>query len=339
MVAGINNPQVSAWLAAHVTDSTPPFTFTLIAGGHSNLTYRCTDAAGRHLVLRRPPLGQVLQSAHDVGREHRLMAALAGSGVPVPCVHGLCTDATVNDGPFMLMAYVEGVVLHDAAAAALAPPADRRALSEHVIDVLAALHRVDPNAVGLGDLGRHDGYVARQIKRWTQQWEATRTDPLPAMDAASRLLTAGIPAQLGTAIVHGDYRLGNLLVADGRVQAVLDWELCTLGDALADLGYLLNHWADVGEAAIGISEQLPTSIGGFMSRADMLARYAAQSGRDVSQIDYYRALALWRTAAIRQGVYRRYVGGAMAGQPRVGLEEMRLSVAHCAEAALELLGR
>jgi aminoglycoside phosphotransferase (APT) family kinase protein len=191
--------------------------------------------------------------------------------------------------------------------------------------------------VGLSDLGRHAGYVARQLKRWTAQWEATRDAALPAMDEAARLLGTRLPAQQGTAIVHGDYRLGNMLVARGRIAAVLDWELCTLGDALADVGYIMNHWPTPDEVTPTPSERLPTHAGGFPSRSEFIAHYARHSTRDLQHIDYYRALAHWRTAAIRQGVYKRYAEGAMAGRPRLDLENLRTSVARCAEAALALL--
>ena len=335
--AGIDVERVQRWLTEHVADFTPPGEFTLIAGGHSNLTYACADATGRRWVLRRPPLGRVLASAHDVAREHRLMAALADSAVPVPAVLGLCEDISVNDAPFMLMAYVDGCVLHDATAADALATSERQAIGLHAATVLAALHAIDPSTVGLGDLGRHDGYVARQLKRWTAQWEATRDTPLAAMDDVARLLATRLPAQQGTAIVHGDYRLGNMLVAQGRIAAVLDWELCTLGDALADLGYIMNHWPAPGEATPSPTERLPTHAGGFPSRAAFIARYAQHSTRDLNHIDYYRALAHWRTAAIRQGVYKRYAEGAMAGRPRLDLEDLRTSVARYADAALALL--
>jgi aminoglycoside phosphotransferase (APT) family kinase protein len=238
-IEGIHGDAVSAWFEAHIAGARGPFTFSLIAGGHSNLTYAVDDAAGQRFVLRRPPLGHVLQSAHDVAREHRIISALAGSAVPVAPALGLCEDLAVNEAPFYVMRFVEGAVLHDADSARDLPAEARAAIGDDVVDVLAALHAIDPDAVGLGTLGRKEAYIARQLKRWTTQWENSKQREIPAMDAARALLGERLPEQVGATIVHGDYRLGNMIVADGKIQGVLDWELCTLGDPLADVGYLL----------------------------------------------------------------------------------------------------
>ena len=336
---GIAAPAVTAWLAAHVPALTPPLEFRLLAGGHSNLTYALYRSRGADLVLRRPPLEHVLESAHDMAREHRIISALAGSGVPVAPTHGLCEDPAVNGAPFYVMTFVPGTVLHDRTVAAGLSMAERVAISDDTVDVLARLHALDPAALGLADLGRHEGYIARQLKRWTRQWEATRTHPIPAMEHCARLLAERMPAQVGVAIVHGDFRLGNFIVADGRIRAVLDWELCTLGDALADIAYLMNSWVTAEQTIAGVDEHMPTVAGGFLARADLLARYARASGRDVSHIDYYRAFSYWRIAAIRQGVYKRYVEGAMGNAREVDLDQFRRSVEACAQAALELLER
>ncbi|MGR8919467.1 MAG: phosphotransferase family protein [Gammaproteobacteria bacterium] len=335
---GINAEAVTRWLADCVPSLSAPLSFELIAGGHSNLTYAVTDAAGRRYVLRRPPLGHVLESAHDMAREHRVVSALGASGVPVAPTYGLCQDPAVNGAPFFVMGFVEGIVLHDAAAAALLAPGERQSLAAHVADVLAMLHAIEPDAVGLGELGRREGYIARQLKRWTRQWEATETHPIPAMDATRRLLEERLPAQVGAGIVHGDYRLGNFIVDGGRIRAVLDWELCTLGDPLADVAYLMNTWVSAENAIPGVDDTLPTTIGGFGSRAELAERYAAASGRDLSAIDYYRAFSYWRIAAIRQGVYKRYLEGAMGEREGVDLELFKNGVQRCAEAALVLLG-
>jgi aminoglycoside phosphotransferase (APT) family kinase protein len=335
---GIDAAPVSAWLAANVAGLRPPFAFALIAGGHSNLTYAVRDVAGRTVVLRRPPLGAVLATAHDMGREHRIIASLAGSGVPVPPALGLCSDAAVNGAPFYVMAFVEGVVLDLGTTVERYIPrqGDRRGLGRHVIEVLARLHALDVDAIGLGALGRREGYVPRQLKRWRTQWEQSKTRELPAMEEVYDALASAIPEQHGSGVVHGDYRLGNMLTgADARIAAVLDWELCTLGDPLADLGYLMNNWAEPGESgpeARGAA-LAPTVAGGFPSRREMLAHYQERSGRDVAQVDYYRAFSYWRLAAIVEGVLARYLKGVMgkAGDTSA----FRLQVDGLAAAALE----
>lgn len=331
---GIDDERVTAWLVAELQQVTPPFSIRLIAGGHSNLTFGVTDAAGRRMVLRRPPLGHVLESAHDMAREHRIIAALADSSVPVAVALGLCEDRSVNGAPFYIMGFVDGVVLNDAATAAELPLVERRQLGLNMADVLVALHGIDPDAVGLGSLGRKEAYLERQLKRWTKQWEAAKTHEVAEMDAARTLLAERMPEQLGAAIVHGDYRLGNMLTGDGRIRAVLDWELCTLGDPLADVGFLMNDWVQPGEVENTIA---PTSAGGFPTREEMLARYAAGTGRDLSAIGYYRAFQHWRLAAIGQGVYKRYLVGAMGKDRDFDLDKHRDSVTHRASAALQLL--
>jgi aminoglycoside phosphotransferase (APT) family kinase protein len=332
---GINSESVTAWMRTQIPDLVPPLEFTLIAGGHSNLTYRCVDARGSAFVLRRPPLGHVLESAHDMGREHRIISALdQAGGVPVAPTHGLCADVAVNGAPFYLMGFVTGTVLHDAASAESMPLAERQALGLHVIDVLAELHGIDPDAVGLGDLGRKEAYLARQLKRWNKQWEASKTHEIPEMEATSQLLEARMPAQVGASIVHGDYRLGNMMVGGGRIRAVLDWELCTLGDPLADVGYLLNDWLEPGDVG---AETKPTGAPGFPTRAELTARYAAATGRDLAHINYYRAFSHWRLAAIGQGVYKRYLVGAMGENRGMDLTSYKSSVQARAAAALALL--
>lgn len=338
MTEGINEANVTAWLAAHVPALVPPVDYVLIAGGHSNLTYSARDAAGHCYVLRRPPLGHVLESAHDMGREYRVVHALRDSGVPVAPTHGLCLDAQINGASFFVMDFVEGMVPHDDQAAAAIPAAERIALSTDVAEVLARLHLIDPDAVGLGDLGRKENYVARQLKRWAQQWEQTRTEPVPEMEDALRLLGERMPAQVGASIVHGDYRLGNFIVAGGRIQAVLDWELCTLGDPLADLGYLLNTWMAPEERRGDAEDSMPTTAGGFSTRETLVARYAELTGFDLEHIDYYRAFQQWRLAAIRQGVYKRYLVGAMGSARDFDLEGYKQIIERKAQIAVELLG-
>ena len=216
---GIDEAPVSAWLSAHVPGVEPPFSFALIAGGRSNLTYEVTDAAGRHVVLRRPPLGHVLATAHDMAREHRIISALVGTAVPVPTTLALCTDTEVNGSPFYVMSFVDGVVLDSAEKGAALSLAARRDVAFDLVDVLAELHLVDVDAVGLGDLAKRTGYVERQLKRWSAQWRDSRTRELPAIEEVEAGLRARIPDQQAVTIAHGDYRFGNCLVdpAVGRL--------------------------------------------------------------------------------------------------------------------------
>lgn len=334
---GIDHDRVSDWLTGHVEGANPPYRFELITGGRSNLTFLVTDGAGARYVLRRPPTGHVLATAHDMEREHRLITAVGRTNVPVPRTLGLCTDATVNGAPFYVMSYVEGEVLDAPEKARLLPEALRRPTAEHLIDVLADLHAADVDEIGLGDLARKDGYVERQIKRWTTQWESSKTRELPAIDEVAAHLAAHIPEQQGVAVAHGDYRFGNVLtdVTQGRIAAVLDWELCTLGDPLADVGYLGVYW--VGEDGEGRHND-PTSAPGFPSYAEMVARYASRTGRDVSGIGYYVAFSSFRLAVISEGVYARYVNGAMADQvdPAI-LDQFRQGTEDLARKALASL--
>jgi aminoglycoside phosphotransferase (APT) family kinase protein len=311
---GINDATLVPWLEANVAGLRGPLTYTLIAGGRSNITYRVDDADGRAFVLRRPPLKQVLATAHDMGREHRIISALGPTDVPVPATYAYCDDPAVNGAPFYVMEFVEGhVVRNRKKAEALLTESARRRAGESLIDVLGAIHAVDPDAVGLGELGRKDGYIARQLKRWHGQLEhATSAVPQVLHDVHARL-AAGIPEQGPAAIAHGDFRLDNcLLDDDGRVQAVLDWELCTLGDPLADLGLLLVYWGEPGEDLPEDIVGYPTTTPGFLRRQDLVDLYADRTGRDVSQVGFYTAFGYWKLACILQGVSDRYRDGAMA---------------------------
>jgi aminoglycoside phosphotransferase (APT) family kinase protein len=335
-VPGIDEGPVTAWLAERQPELRPPLTFELIAGGHSNLTYSVRDAEGHRYVLRRPPLGHVLPTAHDMAREHRIISALSGSSVPVPPAVGLCTDESVNGAPFFVMRFVDGEVVRDLAAAERVLPLPARAAAgRELASVLARLHATDPDQVGLGELGRRDGYLARQLDRWYGQWRRSKDRELPLIDEVYRRLAAEVPPQRGAGIVHGDYRLDNCILGpDGAVRAVLDWELCTLGDVLADLGITLVYWAEPGDTSPS-SLGRPTAAPGFPSREEFLTTYAQASGRDVSGIDYYRAFGYWKLACILQGVYVRYVAGAMG---QVGaVAEMPRQIDSLAEAAAAML--
>jgi aminoglycoside phosphotransferase (APT) family kinase protein len=317
----------------------PPLRFVRLPGGHSNLTYRVTDAAGRSVVLRRPPLGDLLPTAHDMSREWRFITALHPTPVPVAEPLGFCADPDVTGKHFYVMAYVEGHVLHSTEIAEqVYGPAERRTAGESLIDVLAAMHAVDPDEAGIGDVARKEGYIARQLKRWYAQWNASRTRELEAVDEVHGELAATIPEQGPARIVHGDYRLGNCLTdSDGRIAAVLDWEIATLGDPLADLGYLLSQWNEPGET--GPAHRMsPSTAPGFPPRSELLRRYARRSGRDLAGIGYYVAFAHWKSACIVEGVYARYLAGAL-DTTGIDLDAFRLSVDRSAAAARETLDR
>ena len=322
-VEGINSGPVTAWFEEHIAGSRGPLSFDLVAGGRSNLTFVVTDGGGQRYVLRRPPTSHVLPSAHDMGREHRIISALGPTPVPVPPALGYCDDEAVNGRPFYVMGYVDGHVLRDAGIVEKTLSVDqRRTAGEDLIDVLVALHKVDVDAVGLGDLARREGYIERQLKRWYGQFQqsaATQQRTVPIIDEMHDYLASRVPDQGTAGIVHGDYRLDNTMFSsDGRVLAVLDWEICTLGDPMADLGLLMVYWAEPGDAnaPLGVT---PTTVPGFPTRAGMAERYAERSGRDISHLDFFIAFGYWKLACILEGVYARYVGGAMGGD-RSGFE-------------------
>ncbi len=335
---GIDAAKVTAWFESNVPAAKAPLRFDLIAGGHSNLTYTVTDATDQRWVLRRPPLGHVLATAHDMGREHRIISGLGPTDVPVAPAVGLCTDESVNGAPFYVMDHVDGLVLRDAAAAEQISVAARRNASHSIADTLARIHAVDPDAVGLGELGKKEGYIARQLRRWYGQWNDSKTRELPLVDEVHDVLAARIPEQGKASIVHGDYRLDNCMTdGDGNVIAVLDWEICTLGDPLADVGLLMVYWTEAADASAMLLTA-PTTAEGFLSRKEVLDRYAEASGRDLSQIDFYIAFGYWKLACIVEGVYARYVGGAM-GADAAGFEGFATQVERCAEAAADAVAR
>jgi aminoglycoside phosphotransferase (APT) family kinase protein len=333
---GVDLARVSKWFDSNITEAQGPLSVSLISGGRSNLTYLVKDVNGRPFVLRRPPLGNVLSTAHDMSREHRIIAALADTDVPVAGAFGLCTDLAVNDAPFYVMEYVPGVVLNTVDDARAYPEASRAAAAGEFIGVLGRLHAVDIDAVGLGTLGRREGYIERQLRRWSTQWQQSKTRELPAIEEVHRRLASAIPPQRSTGIVHGDYRLGNMLLGpSGELRAVLDWELATLGDTLADLGWLISSWAEPGEATNGPSAP-PTTAPGFPSRGEMAERYHQATGRDLSDLPYYVAFARWRSACIGEGVLARYVAQVM-GDLDFDIEQQARSVAAQADAAKDAL--
>jgi aminoglycoside phosphotransferase (APT) family kinase protein len=332
---GIDQQAIEAWFGENVPGVDFPLRFERIAGGHSNLTYRVTDAAGEKWALRRPPLGKRLGSAHDMSREFKVVSALGGTDVPVAPVVGLCEDESVNDAPFYVMDFVEGPILRGLAEAEAFPDEDgRRAIGERVADTLVQIHAVDPDAVGLGDLGRKEDYVARQLHRWHGQWEKSKTRELQPIDRVHRALSARIPEQGPATIVHGDYRLDNMILSpSGEVAAVVDWELCTLGDPLADVGLLMAYWPERGAGEDVVALGMPANLApGFPTQAEIAARYAERSGRDISSLNFYVALGYWKLAIILEGVYARYVAGGY-GKVDEGIHAFARLVERLAEEA------
>jgi aminoglycoside phosphotransferase (APT) family kinase protein len=331
----IDRPRLEAWFKENVAGARPPLDFTRISGGRSNLTYSVGDEQGHRWALRRPPLGKRLASAHDMSREHRIISALQNTEVPVPPVVALCEEESVNGAPFYVMEFVEGPILRSRSdAEAGFDEAQRRLIGERVVDTLVAIHAIDPDRVGLGELGRKQDYVARQLRRWHGQWEKQKTRELQVIDDVHERLAARIPEQGPATIVHGDYRLDNMILSsDGQVAAVVDWELCTLGDPLADVGMLIVYWSDPGDELMPLFEA-PTTAAGFPARQEIRRRYAERSERDLSEIDFYVALGYWKLAIILQGVYARYAAGQY-GKPDEGIEEFAKNVDRLAEAADE----
>jgi aminoglycoside phosphotransferase (APT) family kinase protein len=319
------------WLACDVA---------LISGGKSNLTYRVASDAGE-VILRRPPLGHILPTAHDMVREYRVLTALAETAVPVPRTLYLGDAESPLGASFYVMERVLGHVCRNELPPGYAEtPERRRAIGEALVDVLAALHTVDPAAVGLAEFGRPAGFMERQLRRWSKQWEATKVQDLPALESLRDELVRTLPAQRGESIVHGDYRLDNTVLhpnRPGTVVAVLDWEMSTLGDPFTDLGALLAFWSEEADDEVLMAARIVapvTSASGFPSRADVIARYAARTGMDVSAVDWYQAFAFFKLAVVCQGIAARAAGGAMVGS---GFEEAQRLVAPLVDAGRYLL--
>jgi aminoglycoside phosphotransferase (APT) family kinase protein len=317
-------PRLESWLADAVIGA--PVTASdirLIAGGRSNLTYLLTLGTGRQLVLRRPPLGHVLPTAHDMSREFRVISALAATDVPVAGAIAYCADAGVIGAPFYLMEYVPGQVLRTSADTAALSSAQNAKLSEGLADMLAAIHGVDVPATGLGDLGKGAGYLRRQLDRWQRQWQLSITREVPGYDELVAKLTDKLPGEGEVTLVHGDFRIDNVLVDTGReeprILAVVDWEMATLGDPLADLGLTLIYWTDPGDESYlnpsddGLNTDATTSPG-FLTRAEFAAGYASRTGRDISLIGYYMAFAYFKLAVVLEGINARYLQHQTVGE-------------------------
>lgn len=323
------------WLPDHVDGADDaPLESELLVGGLSNLTFVISQG-DREWVLRRPPLGHVLRSAHDMAREYTVQEALQPTPVPVPTVYASCDDPDVIGAPFYVMERIDGAVLRDTADLATLSDADATLASRHLADTLAAIHAVDWRAVGLERFGRPEGYLERQITRWTQQWEKSRTRELPGIDELARRLAANLPSTPESTIVHGDFRLDNMMFSrseDLRPAAVLDWEMSTIGDPLADLGLLMVYWPDPDDRYPAASVAPKLSAGsGFLSRAELAADYSRTSGRDISELPFYMVLGYFKLAIILEGIHRRHTMGQTLG---AGFEQVGEEVPRLVETAL-----
>jgi aminoglycoside phosphotransferase (APT) family kinase protein len=317
-VVGIDPTEVSEWIEQTGITFIGPLSFERIGLGQSNLTYLVCDAQERKWVLRRPPLGDLLASAHDVAREARILSALEDTPVPTPRVYGLSRDAA--GVPLLLMEFVDGLVVDRMPIAESLTPQRRRQIGLSMPATLAKIHAVDLERAGLDDLASHKPYAQRQLKRWAAQWEQSKTRDLPALDDLTRRLIAAAPQRQELTLVHGDFHLRNVITSHttGEVTGVLDWELSTLGDPLADMGSLLAYWPQPGEEDIA-GGFAATALEGFPDRAEMARVYLAQTGRDAATLKYWHALGLWKIAVIAEGVMRRAMdvpqNKAAAGTP------------------------
>ena len=338
---GLDLDALTEFLGPHLDGIHPPLSAEVIPGGRSNLTY-IVHSGDRRFVVRRPPLAHVLPTAHDMRREYTVLEALRDTGIPVPRVIALCADETVIGAPFYVMDYVEGHIVRDQMPSAFPDaPATRAAMSAALIDTLVALHEVEPEEVGLADFGHPEGFLARQVRRWWQQWEASKTRELPSIEALHRRLEETIPAQSRPGIVHGDFRLDNVMYAPddpSRVVAVLDWEMSTVGDPLCDLGLLLVYWADHPDEPAGLALHggTVTVQDGFYKRKQIVSEYEARSSRDLSMLDWYVALGSYKLAIIAEGIHARFLMGMTVG---AGFDEVGRMVPPIVDRALQIASR
>lgn len=336
---GVDLEILKGWFAAHVegADGSTPLTAELISGGRSNLTYVVGDGE-QEWVLRRPPLGHVLPTAHDMAREFRVMSALAGTAVPVPRTYAQCDDESVIGARFYVMEKVVGEIPRTPEQIDTISEGEGARCSQALVDVLAAIHAVDYEAVGLTDFGRPDGYLERQVERWAKQWEGNKTRELAEIDELTRRLRSAVPPTSDRSIVHGDYRLDNTMLAPGdpgRIVAVLDWEMSTLGDPLADLGLLLVYWGGPGAQMLPQTAALARHPG-FFSTHDVVEAYAEVSGRSVDDLDFHVALAYYKLAVILEGIHARFLKGKTVGD---GFEDIGSGVPFLARAALDVAAK
>lgn len=320
-VPGLDVDLVAEWVRGLGIGATPPFELTPIGNGKSNLTYVLGDGSGRRWVARRPPLGELLPSAHDVAREYRVLSRLAATDVPIATPIALREPDERLDVPLTLMEHVAGLVIDSEEALAPVAPERRRAIGLSLARTLATVHAVDIDAIGLDGLASHKPYAARQLQRWSRQFEDSKTREMPLVAELAERLRRQIPEQRELTLVHGDYHLLNVITdpASGSVRAILDWELCTLGDPLADLGGLLAYWPEAGDPVPAAPNALPTRPG-FPTRAELTAAYAEASGRDTAAVGFWEVLGCWKVAIISEGILRRRLDQPENGDPAEAAE-------------------
>ena len=333
-IIGYDVPAVEKWISENTEGLAPPFRWTRLEGGHSNLTYGLEDSLGNKAVVRRPPMGELLPKAHDMGREFAIISGLGPTEVPVPKAYGYCESPDVTGAHFYVMSQVDGKALFELEDALehLSEEA-RESVGLSFMDVLAALHSVDPDEVGLGSLGKKEDYVGRQIRTWYRSWEASAEGASyddPDLHKLHDFLQERRPEEGPARVVHGDYGLHNCLVSsEGQLTAVLDWEISTLGDPMADFAYALNTWTEPSDELVN-KDNSPTLAEGFLPRGSLIDRYASRTGCDLTHLPYYLCFNHFKTACIIHGVYARYMQGQKSAEG-VDLDYYRSRIGTCIE--------
>ena len=337
---GLDLDRLLPWFREHVAP-VASLSGQVVGHGRSNLTYRI-EGDGRSWVLRRPPLSHVQATAHDMSREFRILSALVDTDVPAPRPYALCQDPSVNDAPFYIMEYVDGFIAIDPREVERRfTEEERRRIGEELVDVLVRLHCLVPGEIGLADFGKPQGYLERQVRRFSGQLEQIRYRETPELDELARRLQQAIPPQRTAGIVHGDYRLDNAILNDqGHIIAVLDWEMCTLGDSLADVGLLQMYWGNPTSAQLNIGGTAVMTLPGFPTWEEAAALYEKKSGHDLSGLDFYTVLAHFKLGVILENMYKRFLGGGtvgagfeMIGQQAVLLGQRGLAIADASSIA------
>jgi aminoglycoside phosphotransferase (APT) family kinase protein len=341
-VPPINETRLSEWITSHVAEAVGPMVFEAIVGGGSNLTFRVFDSAGHQWALRRPPLGHILATAHDMAREVRIISALAPSPVPVPAIAGYCDDPDVTGAPFYLMTFVEGHVIRNLASTAGMTSQDADRATDALIDTQIAFHTLDLHAYGLADLAKHGDYVGRQLRRWKRQVDQADARAVPLVDDLyERLVRAKPEETVAPGLAHGDYRFDNVVLdAEFHMAAVLDWELCTIGSPIADFAWSLEYWSN-GDDPVSFLPDPPTVSEIFVDRREVVARYRARCGFELGDLSYYRVFSWWKQACIAEGAYERQLGLAQKGRsnkdPQETARHVDALLSHAADLAVGVI--